>query len=293
MQAQSSEHPPRALVRAVETRLDGLAGAKWRPLSGGRTNFAWRLDPAGGRAPLVVKLYRGPARNPLFPNDPRAEALLLRRLGPSGLTPRLVSELRTEPGICNIYTHIPGSPWTTGAGIAGALVRSLHRIAPPSRLRRVPDGSAALEAQTRRILADCRQPDHLSALVPGRAVAACDAAVLLHGDIVPGNLIGNATGLHLIDWQCPARGDPCEDIAMFLSPAMQSVYRGQPLTEAEIGDFFAAYGAPEVAGRYARLAPWYHWRMAAYCQWQSENGRPDYGPARDLEVAALQRSLSA
>lgn len=80
---------------------------------------------------------------------------------------------------------------------------------------------------------------------------------------------------------------------MFLSPAMQSVYRGQPLTEAEIGDFFAAYGAPEVAGRYARLAPWYHWRMAAYCQWQSENGRPDYGPARDLEVAALQRSLSA
>lgn len=292
MQARSSEYPPRPLVKAVESRLARAAGGAWVPLSGGRTNFAWKLEPPQDREALVIKLYRGPARNPLFPNDPQAEALLLRRLGPTGLTPQLICELQTPAGLCNIYTHIPGSSWVDDARLSGALVKSLHQITPPQPLRSVPDGSHALDAQARRILADCAGAESLGALAPKGHVAPCGCATLLHGDIVPGNLIHNASGLHLIDWQCPAQGDPCEDIAIFLSPAMQLIYRGHPLEEQDITDFFEAYDAPEVAARYRQLAPWYHWRMAAYCQWQSENGRPDYGPARDLEIAALQRSLS-
>ena len=48
--------------------------------------------------------------------------------------------------------------------------------------------------------------------------------VLLHTDVVPGNLILGEEGLRLIDWQCPAIGDPIVDIMMFLSPGMHKIY---------------------------------------------------------------------
>ena len=38
--------------------------------------------------------------------------------------------------------------------------------------------------------------------------------------------------MRLIDWQCPALGDPAEDIACFLSPAMQVIYGAGPLDAA-------------------------------------------------------------
>ena len=268
------------------------AGAIWQPLTGGRTNFAWKLQPTNGHDALVIKLYRGPAKNPLFPNDPKAEALLLQQLGPSGLTPSLIAELQTPSGLCNVYSHIPGQAWIADASVVGALVKSLHAMTPPGTLREVPDGSEALYQKTTQILADCQLADPLMALAPRGHVPACGASALLHGDIVPGNLIHNDTGLHLIDWQCPAQGDPCEDIAIFLSPAMQVIYRGKPLDDQEVTAFFDAYDAPAITVRFQELAPWYHWRMAAYCQWQSENGRSDYAVARDLEIEALQRSLS-
>jgi len=290
--AHLSEHPPQPLVDAVEARLTHAAGAEWQPLTGGRTNFAWKLEPAGKHDALVVKLYRGPAKNPLFPNDPKAEVRLLELLGPTGLTPRLICELVTPSGLCNVYSHIPGQAWISDCRIVGRLVKALHGQTPPQSLRQVPNGSQALHAKTLDILADCKQADQLAGFAPQGHVPASGARALLHGDIVPGNLIHNATGLHLIDWQCPAQGDPCEDIAIFLSPAMQFIYRGMPLKSDEIAEFFATYDTPGITDRYQSLAPWYHWRMAAYCQWQSENGRSDYAAARDLEIAALHRSLN-
>ena len=41
----------------------------------------------------------------------------------------------------------------------------------------------------------------------------------------------------MIDWQCPAAGDPCEDIYSFLSPAFQ-ILSGR----AAIEDLEAAIG---------------------------------------------------
>ena len=41
---------------------------------------------------------------------------------------------------------------------------------------------------------------------------------------MPGNLILGEKGLRLIDWQCPAIGDPIVDIMMFLSPGMHEIY---------------------------------------------------------------------
>lgn len=288
---QTSETPPSALVAQVEAHLPWLAAGKWQALSGGRSNFAWKLTPSASRQAVVVKLYKGPARNPLFPNEPEAEAELLRVLEPTGIAPQLLSAFQSPLGACNIYSHIPGQSWSSDAGQVGACMKRLHQMPPPDGLRRVPDGSEQLAAQTAAILSRCTSSEYLGALKPEGTVAATQQTVLLHGDIVPGNLISNESGLHLIDWQCPAIGDPCEDIAIFLSPAMQHVYRGIPLGSVSNKAFFDAYACAKTQSRYTALAPWYHWRMAAYCQWQTENGQADYAHGRDLEVEALQRSL--
>ncbi len=288
----SLELPPAALVTQAISHLPWLDGAKWLALSGGRSNFAWQVTPGAPHQTVVVKLYRGPAKNPLFPNEPGAEAQLLRALQATGIAPTLLSAFTSELGACNIYSHIPGSSWTEDAAQVGKCMRRLHGMALPTGLRSVPNGSTELSAQTAAILSGCRTASNLMSLRPPGAVGPSNTRVLLHGDIVPGNLISNEMGLHLIDWQCPAAGDPCEDIAIFLSPAMQQVYRGRPLDPASVQAFFDAYNRADIKGRYHDLAPWYHWRMAAYCAWQAENGRPDYALGRDLEIAALQRSFS-
>ena len=74
---------------------------------------------------------------------------------------------------------------------------------------------------------------------------------------------------------------------MFLSPAMQLLYRGAPLSQLETDRFLSAYPEAETVERYQRLKPWYHWRMSAYCHWRKERGATDYAAALDLELDAL------
>jgi thiamine kinase-like enzyme len=108
---------------------------------------------------------------------------------------------------------------------------------------------------------------------------------VIHGDAVPGNILMSNQGVVLIDWQCPALGDPCEDIAAWLSPAMQWLYAGKPLTNAQADTFLNAFPS-ETAARYRTLAPLFHWRMAAHCQWKAQRGAADYHKALQLELAA-------
>ena len=280
------------MVEQVTARLAGFDNAAWLPLSGGRTNFAWKVTPENQRDPVVVKLYTGPAKNPLFPNEPQSEARLLHELKDCAIAPRFIDAFETPAGACNVYAHIPGEQWQADVALAGDMVRKLHHLPVPTGLRPVANGSAELTTQTMAILAECAVSDDLLAVQPKGLVPRSEETRLLHGDIVPGNLIQSDSGLRLIDWQCPATGDPCEDIAIFLSPAMQHLYQNEPLSPAAMDAFFAAYDAPEIAARYHQLAPWYHWRMAAYCRWQAENGRSDYARGIDLEVKALQRSFN-
>ena len=104
---------------------------------------------------------------------------------------------------------------------------------------------------------------------------------------MPGNIITGPQGITLIDWQCPALGDPAEDLAAFLSPAMQWLYRGQTLTPDQEQVFLSAYPNPETTARYRALKPLFHWRMAAHCLWKSERGAQDYATALRLELQAL------
>ena len=203
-----------------------------------------------------------------------------------------MARCETPFGVVLLYHHVPGKPWREDPGPVARTLARLHRMAPPPGLTPAPDGSAALAAQTLSILALCAGPDadRLRAAAPRGAVPASGATALLHGDPVPGNLILSGGRLTLIDWQCPALGDPVHDLALFLSPAMQQIYRGAPLSVAETARFHTAYADPATTDRYRALAPWFHWRMAAYCLWRAKTGPADYTTGVALERACLSNT---
>lgn len=279
--------PPKVLRDSVSAHLPWATHGEWVALFGGRTNCAWHVTGQDATQSAVLKLYRAPARNPLFPNDPAAEAALLDHLATTNIAPQLIANFQTEIGTCNLYQAIPGTPWSSGVTDVANLMQRLHAIAPPSGLRQSPNGSDAILAHADKILSMCHSTAALHGLRPKGTVPPTDHPALLHCDIVPGNLIQNETGLHLIDWQCPAIGDPAEDIAVFLSPAMQILYRGEALQTSDVNQFLDTQEKAQ-AIRHRMLAPFYHYRMAAYCLWQSQNDRPDYAEGYAAECAALQ-----
>ena len=189
-----------------------------------------------------------------------------------------------------LYDHAPGSPWLAEPEPVAAVLKAVHthsaRIPAPNGR----NGSADLAAHGERILSLCSSQDRamLEELRPSIEVAPLAHRCLIHGDPVARNILMSENQTTLIDWQCPALGDPTEDLALFLSPAMQQLYRGSPLTPEEQERFLAAYGDPAIIARYRALKPWFSWRMASYCLWRSENGAPDYSVGLNLELDALR-----
>jgi len=296
--------PPDEVVLACSHAVAALREARWSSMRGGQSNRSWTAGTPG--AECVVKLYggrpsddgaerveagdarqgsrgdvpdAGPA-NPMFANDPVAEAMALDHLAPMGLAPERIASLDTSHGRCLIYRRIPGLPWRRGTERVAGLLGRIHAIAPPPGLRRQDGSGAAVLAHGAAILALCpagEASDRLAAArPPDPGVANVAAPALVHGDPVPGNIIEGPSGLTAIDWQCPAAGDPCGDFAIFLSPSMQLAYRGRALTSAERAAFLNA-ADPTLVTRYRALAPALHWRLAAYRLW--------CGPARGTDVA--------
>jgi len=276
-----------SLAQTLERRGFAVSGACWNTLSGGRTNRSWWVT--GETLSIVVKLFDPRGQNPMFPNDPVSEALALEHLAGLELAPVLLDHFGTASAVCIVYEYIKGKTWRAGAGSVAGLLKRVHAIEAPRQLRRAPDGSHAIEQQTKVILSQC--PSHRAQamwdLKPVGSIPPTGRSCLLHGDPVPGNIIGSGTDWHLIDWQCPSVGDPCEDLAIFLSPAMQLTYRGACLSKSEHRAFISAYGDHEITERYQRLAPWYHWRMAAYCTWIEARRDVSARAACDAEIASM------
>ncbi len=287
---------PDSLVRRLSAAMRLSPAAIWLPMAGGRTNRVWRLqDPEAASAPWIVKLYTADAATPLFRNDPQAELAVLHAASCRGLAPDPVMAGRAVDGDFLVYRFVEGAPWQHGAENVARILRALHLTEPLPGMPLAPDGSAALVMQTLGILDAIKDPrgDELRALQPRQQVPPSDVRRLLHGDPVPGNLICPAGAGRknpvLIDWQCPVLGDPLLDLAMFLSPAMQQIARGKPLSIAETQQFLTAYDDPETVDRLHRLQAFLHWRMAAYCLWKITRPAPDpaYATGLALERAAL------
>lgn len=270
-----TQNPPHDLREAVLEAIPSL-NVPWQKLAGGRVNLLWRAND------LVIKRYQHSGASPLFPNDSRDEASALAFLAPYGVAPELVA----HGSGWLVYRYCPGAAWKRGPEQPAAALAQLHQIpAPRQMFRNTPNGSAQLLVQAKAIEALCAAP---LPPAPNDPNIAPGPVCLIHGDAVPGNFILHQGRTTLIDWQCPALGDPAEDIATFLSPAMQWLYRGSPLTHSEILSFRGAF-AQSTLKRYDRLARLYHWRMAAHCLWRSERDEPEYAQALQLELAALER----
>ncbi len=265
--------PPDDLRARVVAACPEAAGAPWVVQAGGRVNRVWRVGP------VMVKLPGAGENSPLFPNDPALEALALRHLAPIGLAPRL----RADLGGALVYDRMPGRPWRRGPAVAARALAALHAGAPGPPFPPRATGGAAVLASAVAIARGL--PGAAPAAPPDPGVAPLPRPVPVHGDPVPGNLIvGPGGAASLIDWQCPALADPAEDLAAFLSPAMQRLYRGRPLEDGERAAFLAA--CPDhVAARYRALAPLLHWRLALHCLWRAARGAPGYAAAARVELA--------
>lgn len=276
--------PPKALIGAW--RVSGLIAetASWTRQTGGHSNPVWRVRDT--QQDLICKLYHTDKASPLFGNHPEHEAIVLKSLSGNGLAPNLVASLDCADGPSLVYSYLAGPQWRGDIVSVAELLAKLHRQMIPDGLPLAPTLPQGVSKQIHLMQ---EMPSDLPEVLKRTELAELPAEerVLLHGDVVPGNLVETRDGLRLIDWQCPAIGDPCLDIAIFLSPAMQVIYGHRPLTRHEIEQFFEVYDRPDVTQRYRAYEPLFHLRMAAYCQWKGARGSAAHAAAVSLERAAL------
>jgi thiamine kinase len=277
------------LKKAMVARGLCASGARWSKMDGGRTNSVWKVGV--GQSAIICKVFASPSDNPLYPNQASSEEAALKSLDQSGLAPDFLTSFQSEAGDVLVYRHLEGGPWSGDAAPVAKLLAQVHAAPTYSGLRTMASGSEALRAQVHEICADCRGVSRVSLDVDAPFVPSIDKVRLIHTDVVANNIVVTPHGLRLIDWQCPAQGDPCEDLASFLSPAMQYLYGDGALSPAQVEAFLSAYPDQEIVARYKRLAPLFHLRIAAYCLWKAERGgSPDYAEAMKCEVSAIDQT---
>jgi thiamine kinase-like enzyme len=281
------QHSHATLRRILVSRGILDPAAPWQSLSGGRTNKIWKIGM--GRNAIVCKLFSKNADTPFFANSALAEAETLRALTGSGLAPNFLATLNTQFGDVVLYRFVDGQTWSGDPAPIAHLLGRVHALAIPDEVQaRLP--SSNFPDQTSLMLAEFSRQDKADflALKPRVQHDTAPPVSFLHGDPVPANIVVSKTGPVLIDWQCPRMGDPCDDLAVFLSPAMQLLYGSAPLTKDDANRFLDAYPIKETAARYRTHAALYHWQMAVYCRWKISRGCKDYQQPFQLELSALE-----
>ena len=270
------------IVQEIPLSLDKNAIS----ITGGQTNFVWRTQDESGRA-LMVKLFRPDRASDVFPNSPSDEFAVLSELSGHNVAPNVVGLYQTSIGSVLIYEQIDGPQWTQDVSLVATILRRVHGFQVRTALRTAENGSHAIEDQAKHLLSRCSGSlvSMIEEIIPQNVVAPTQNIGLIHGDPVAGNMIVNGNQVYLIDWQCPAIGDPMTDLALFLSPAMQVIYLGRTLTEDERAEFLETYGQTE---RLEKLIPWYSWRMMAYCLWRWQSGITPYKAAFEAELTAFK-----
>lgn len=237
----------------------------------------------------MVKLYATVWENPLFGNNPIAEATALEALEPLAIAPRLVKQIKTPDGHAVVYSRIAGNsspldPFDVGVTLAklhGSDLR--HQIELPH--------AKPLREMFHAIISDLteRQKARLNTKFPATfwRDTPQNPPCFLHFDPTPSNIVTNENGAFLIDWQTPKLGDPCHDIAMFLAPSMRFNYGYKPATQTQTDRFFQGYGNSEIKARWEAIKQQYHAVLAAYSLW-----RLAHGLFCDRESVAAELDLS-
>lgn len=210
-----------------------------------------------------------------------------------GLAQAPATVLRHGPDICLVYLFQPGRAGQHPDAALARLLRRIHLL-PRAALPPLP---AALDRSDLMARAHHRlqgEPDR--AALMSRIDAAAHAArrplphgpMPLHGDPVPGNVLHGPRGVRLIDWHSAHRGDPCHDLALALSPAMQVIHGLPPCTGAQRATVLAAYGCAATTARLSATAALQHAVMIGHCLWRIDRGDAAYAAALETEIAALR-----
>ena len=232
-------------------------------LTGGFHNAVWLIEI--GDQQLVAKCFSETMMGTLFPNLPVDEAEALRRLEGLDVAPRLVG-FWPEVSLL-VYEYVEGSMWNSDmVGVAELLLRK--EVADPNGFRTVPLTSEDILIEGDLLFARCAS-EAVEFRPKPIAIPKLEKLSLIHTDVGV-NLVGAGSGLRLIDWQCPATGDICEDIYSFLSPAFQILGGRPPLTDEQISIFWNALDRPDLAHRYDQLRASFAWRFSGYCAWQAQ-----------------------
>ena len=257
----------------------------WHSQTGGRTNKVWRLV---GEEDLICKLYLDTKSNPLFNNTPKAEYECLLWLDGSDIAPKPYKYLKTPFGEVLLYVYIDGLTWHQDVNIVSNLLSRIQMHKYPKGLRILSSLPANIKKTGFEIIKKLNKyhKNKLNMIFPDVSISNIEP-VLLHTDVVPGNLILGNEGLRLIDWQCPAIGDPIVDIMMFLSPGMHKIYGSQKFSIKDQEAFLMSLTA-KLRDRYNIIGPLYHWRLAAYCFWKAEQGFIEYEKAALAEIDLLK-----
>ncbi len=268
-------------------------GVSAKPLAGGYLNEVYRVrGPAtdGPGIDWVVKRFMPETELALFPNFPAAEAEALKRAGAHGLAPKPIGFFEGDRPVL-VYEFCEGEVWRDGVGDVARLLRRLRDV-DPDGFRHVPMSPTEILAEGDAFLAKIEPAarDRLGRVRPRPFGAEPVRRSFLHTDIGPGNIIVTRGGrLVVIDWQCPAAGDPVQDMIAFLSPAFQILYGCAPLDAQDEMDFHRAYDDAATKERYDRLRPFYDWRMAGYCATR----KLKYAVARPEASQRYDRALNA
>ena len=254
-------------------------------LAGGYRNIIHRVE--GEDFDCIVKQCAPPDDNPMFPLLFEDEWRSLAAFEQYGIAPCLIA---TDPDRRLLaYRFIPGDVWDGDLVGLGALLSRVGQVPPPGWLRKLPSGVGELRAHTIRILGEVADP-------PGGLLQHFDVpdgsfpTRLVHTDCGPGNVIGGSGQYVLVDWQCPGRGDPVEDLAAATSPGVQILYGRVPMEKADVDELLASYGDSPTTERYRWKAPLYSARFAAYCAWRIErlSQHPDADRYREALAAELE-----
>jgi aminoglycoside phosphotransferase (APT) family kinase protein len=287
-------------------------------LTGGFWNRVYRLRCKESTCiDWVDKQFVKVPVNPMFPILPTAEYAALQFFQGQECAPRPIAFISDSSiGSLLVYEFVQGGSWDGDLEAAATLLARLQQIPVNAfalnAFRTLPTDAVALQEHAEGMLQ--RHPTEASETVrqlrpaaPSLSSASLAKVVLVHTDCGPGNMVSSPDGLRLIDWQCPGIGDGLQDVATFLSPAMQVLYGYPVLTSAQeqqfLDTYFFALGEKSVdthktRARFHRIRSSHHYRFAAYCAMRmqdtvtlDENTSRLYGAALEAELALLHRLL--
>ena len=233
-----------------------------KKMCGGHTNSVWLLND---KTKIVLKKYSKSDEKSMFPNSLVDEVKVLKKLEKIDIAPKL---LKSWPKLSIIaYRYVEGRHCLKNFQAVVELIKRKERL-DAKEFKKVSTDPKEILLEGDRFLKICKMIPNVDKPT-SIEVYPLKKTSLIHRDIST-NLIEEPDGqVKIIDWQCPANGDICEDIFSILSPGFQILANRAPLSKEENSLFWNYMNRPDIHKRYNEIKASYAWRHGAFCFWRS------------------------